>query len=72
MSTVFLGYHIQNQPAGSHKSSDSLNQGLGAPYPPKNRKLPPHSLDPTPSYRPIHQIVSPLESVCQLPPPPPL
>ena len=25
MSTVFLSYHIQNQPAGSHKSLDSLN-----------------------------------------------
>ena len=25
MSTVFSGYHFQNQPAGSHKSPDSLN-----------------------------------------------
>ena len=25
MSTVFSGYHIQNHPAGSHKSPDSLN-----------------------------------------------
>ena len=25
MSTVFSGYHFQNQPAGIHKSPDSLN-----------------------------------------------